>query len=134
MGEHDVDQRAPQDAPSALAAFAALSRAGRGEATLDQLIDPTPDNALVRRFVAERYGGALETLQRAWGEPTWEGAVRPRDRYTGPPPWSGLYAGYWDAIRAAWWRRDGGWSVLLVSAHDAGSLVFLSAAVSPVRG
>jgi hypothetical protein len=42
-----------------------------------------------------------------------------------------MTASYWNAVRAAWWRRDGRWSVLLVTTHDAGSLVVLTATVSP---
>lgn len=110
-------------------AFDELRRSGGDELFIGGCIDSTPDNSVGGRFVAEHYHGAVERLRREWGDPFWEGPVGSRGSYRGPAPWPRLDGGYYRAIRAAWWRRHGSWSVVMVTSHDAGSIVTLDIAI-----
>jgi len=115
--------------PNLAEAFEELRRSRQEEVTIGGCIDPTPDNSVVRQFVALVYHQALDSLACAWGRPAWEGPVGSRASYRGPKPWASLEGGYYRAVRAAWWKRDDSWSVVFVTIHDGSSLVMLSIAV-----
>lgn len=77
------------------------------------------------------YDQAIQEVRSAWGEPEYQG-VGPRWGYKGPAPCTGLDS-YESAVQIAWWRTAGGVAAVMVTGHDADTLLILQLAVCPTN-
>lgn len=109
-------------------AFEMLRSTGGASGTIAQFIETQDDDPGTKVFWA-RYYQAVDELRAAWGEPIYEG-IGARAGYRGTAPDAIRGVTYANALRFAWWRTGFGEAGILLTGHDADTLLFLTIAVS----
>jgi hypothetical protein len=97
---------------------------------LDSFIERMDDGPEEKKFWAS-YEDAVAQVSGVWGEPEYSG-IGPRWGYKGPGPGSGI-RDYGSAVRISWWRADKFVAVVMVTGHDADTLLFLTLAVLDIE-
>lgn len=85
------------------------------------------ENDPVEQQLWLKYRDSVDQVRRAWGEPEYEGEG-PRAGYQGSLT-ADMVSNWSSALRIAWWPRDGHTAAVMVTGHDANTLLILQLAL-----
>ena len=107
--------------------FETLRSTGRRYAIIAQFTETQDDDPGTQAFFS-RYHQAVDLLRSAWGEPVYEG-IGPRAGYQGSGPGAIRCMTYSHALRFAWWQTESSAAAILLTGHDADTLLLMEIAV-----